>query len=284
MSDSVLAKAVDLAREAAEAEAPWGTVGDHVDVEYDDERVATHYFICLDPAYVGWRWAATIARAPRAKSATVDEVVLLPGPDALVAPPWVPWAERVRPGDLAVGTVWPTPADDQRLTAGLTGLDELDGAADRSPVHPSQWEIGLGRVRVLSADGRDEAARRWWSGDRGPEAPMARAASLTCSTCGFLLPIGGPLGQAFGVCAQQMSPADGCVVSLAFGCGAHSEVEPAEREPVAAPVQDFVGFDALDLDQVEAADVTAVEVVEVEPVALEVIDVEDAEVDDIDQD
>jgi hypothetical protein len=252
MSDTVLTKSVDLARSAAEDDAPWGTVGDHVGVEYDDERVATHYFACLDPAYVGWRWSVTVARAPRAKAATVDEVVLLPGPDALVAPAWVPWAERVRPGDLAVGTIWPTPADDPRLTAGLTGLDDLDGATDRSPVHPSQWEIGLGRPRVLSAHGRDEAADRWWSGDRGPEAPMARSVSLSCSTCGFLMPIGGPLGQAFGVCAHDMSPADGCVVSLGFGCGAHSEIALAEKEPVGAPTQDFVGFDTLDLDQADA--------------------------------
>ena len=41
MSDAVLAKSVDVARAAAEEEAPWGTVGDHVGVEYDDERVAT---------------------------------------------------------------------------------------------------------------------------------------------------------------------------------------------------------------------------------------------------
>ena len=260
MSDAVLAKSVDVARAAAEEEAPWGTVGDHVGVEYDDERVATHSFACLDPAYVGWRWSVTLARAPRAKTATVDEVVLLPGPDALVAPAWVPWSERVKPGDLAVGTIWPTPADDQRLTAGLTGLDDLDGMADRSPVHPSQWEIGLGRLRVLSSVGRDEAAERWWSGERGPEAPMARSVSLTCATCGFLVPIGGPLGQAFGLCAQEMSPADGAVVSLAFGCGAHSEIALAEKEPVSAPTQDFVGFDTLDLgddETIEVADAVA---------------------------
>jgi hypothetical protein len=249
MPDAVLDKALDLARAAAEEDAPWGTVGDHAGIEHVDERVATHYFTCLDPAYVGWRWAVTITRAPRARVATVDEVVLLPGPDALVAPAWVPWAERVQPGDLAVGTIWPTPPGDQRLTAGFSGLDDLDGVADRSPVHPSQWEIGLGRVRVLSAWGRDDAAQRWWSGDRGPDSTMARSVSLTCSTCGFLMTMGGPLGQAFGVCAQEMSPADGCVVSLGFGCGAHSEIELAEREPASVPAQDFIGFDVLDLDQ-----------------------------------
>lgn len=283
MSDAVLAKAVDVARLAAEEEAPWGTVGEHVGVDYDDERVATHFFACLDPAYVGWRWSVTVARAPRAKAATVDEVVLLPGPDALVAPPWVPWAERVRPGDLAVGTIWPTSAEDQRLTAGLTGLDELDGAADRSPVHPSTWEIGLGRVRVLSAFGRDEAAERWWAGDRGPEAPMARSVSLACSTCGFLIPIGGPLGQAFGLCAQQMSPADGSVVSLAFGCGAHSEIALADKEPVGAPAQDFVGFDSLDLQEVDLVPVD--EPVPADEVAADVADVESSDqVEDVVQD
>jgi hypothetical protein len=41
-------------------------------------------------------------------------------------------------------------------------------------------------------------------------------------------------------------------VSLAFGCGAHSEIALAEKEPVGAPTQDFVGFDALDLDQADA--------------------------------
>ena len=89
---------------------------------------------------------------------------------------------------------------------------------------------------------------------------MARSVSLTCATCGFLVPIGGPLGQAFGLCAQEMSPADGAVVSLAFGCGAHSEIALAEKEPVSAPTQDFVGFDTLDLgddETIEVADAVA---------------------------
>lgn len=251
--DSVLANAVDVARAAAEAEAPSGSVGEHLGVEAETldgvtpaDRVATHLFACLDPGYTGWRWAVTVARASRARTATVDEVVLLPGPDSLLAPPWVPWSERARPGDLGVGVLLPTPADDPRLVPGYTGADDLMGLADRSPVSPSTWERGLGRVRVLSLEGRDRAARRWHDGDRGPGAPMARAVDVTCATCGFLVTIGGPLGQAFGICAHDMAPADGCVVALDYGCGAHSEVVDVGSVQ-SDPVRDDLGYDSLDL-------------------------------------
>jgi hypothetical protein len=217
----------------------------------DAERVATHSFACLNPAYLGWRWSVTVARAPRAKLVTVDEVVLLPGTDAIVAPEWVPWSERVRPGDLGPGDVLPTGSDDFRLIAGLTGLDDLESLSSPSPLQPGQWEIGLGRVRVLSALGRDDAADRWIEGDFGPTTAMARQAAGECGTCGFMLPIGGPLGQTFAVCANLMSPADGRVVALTFGCGAHSEVE-TEADRRLEPPADQLGvvdesWDPLDL-------------------------------------
>ena len=60
--------------------------------------------------------------------------------------------------------------------------------------------------------------------------------------------MGGPLGQAFGVCAQSMSPSDGRVVSFQHGCGAHSQVvaEPSQPEVVEV-VLDELGFDELAL-------------------------------------
>jgi Protein of unknown function (DUF3027) len=244
--DAVLMGAVDAARAAAVEEAGAAMVGDHLDASMDGERVATHVFACLSPAYVGWQWAVTVARPPRAKTVSIDEVVLLPGPDALIAPQWVPWSERVLPGDLSPGDVLPTPADDVRLVAGLTGEADLDSVASEGPLRPGQWEIGLGRARVLSPTGRDEAAHRWASGDYGPNTSMARQAPLECATCGFLLTFGGPLGQEFGACANQLSPADGQVVALSFGCGAHSEVE-TEVEVRAEVVLDVVGWDPLDL-------------------------------------
>lgn len=246
--DAVAAKAVDVARAGLLAEVPAEDIGEHLEVIADADRVVTHLFECLNGGYAGWRWAVTLNRALRAKTSTVAEIVLLPGPDALVAPRWVPWEERVQPGDLMVGTVWTTPADDERLTAGLSGADDLEGLANRSPIHPSQWEIGLGRERVLSPEGWLDAARRWHDGDFGPSSAMARATDLACATCGFLIVMGGPLGQAFGVCAQAMSPADGRVVALDYGCGAHSQVtEEVVTATVPAPVTDELNYDVLDL-------------------------------------
>jgi len=166
---------------------------------------------------------------PRGKAATICEIVLLPGPESLVAPEWVPWSDRIRPGDLGVGDVLPTPADDARLVPGVSGSDEIDAIIDRDePRGWTGWEAGLGRARVLSIAGRDSAADRWDDGDFGPTSEMAEAASKKCATCGFVVSVAGPLSRSFGVCSNQFAPADGRLVSLAYGCGAHSEVlEPA---------------------------------------------------------
>lgn len=244
--DAVLCGAVDVARAAAVEEVGAQMVGDHLGVVMEGERLATHSFACLSPAYVGWHWTVTLARAPRAKTVTVNDVVLLPGADAIVAPEWVPWSDRVRPGDLGPGDVLPTSPDDPRLVAGLTGLDDLESVESLAPLHPGQWEVGLGRIRVLSLEGRDEAADRWVTGDYGPTTPMARQSAGDCATCGFMLPVGGPMGQLFAVCANIMSPADGRVVALSFGCGAHSEVEP-EAEAKVETTGDDQSWDPLEL-------------------------------------
>ena len=89
----------------------------------------THRFRCLDPAYRGWCWAVTVARASRAKNVTVDESLLVPGDEAILAPDWVPWRERLLPGDLGVGDLLPAPPDDARLVPAAL-LEGDDGVAD----------------------------------------------------------------------------------------------------------------------------------------------------------
>ena len=226
-ADPVLIGARELARDAVVAEVGPDVVGEYLGAAMDADRIATHLFECTNPAYLGWHWAVVLVRAARAKVATVNDVVLMPGEQALVAPAWVPWSERVQAGDLGVGDILPAPADDPRLVAGLTGEDELEGVASQAPLSPGQWELGLGRARVLSPIGRDEAALRWSEGETGPQSSMARNSSLECASCGFLLVMGGIVGQAFGICANELGAADGKVVSLNFGCGARGATSGA---------------------------------------------------------
>ncbi|HKR67923.1 MAG TPA: DUF3027 domain-containing protein [Streptosporangiaceae bacterium] len=333
--DQACADAVDLARAAAEADAGTGQVGEHVGSEVESDRVVTHLFASLDPGYVGWRWAVTVARASRSKTVTVSESVLLPGPDALKAPDWVPWTDRVRPGDLKAGDLLPARSDDERLVpavaiAGDTGLLDWDesgawrlpgtagdagseaggqgqpgedsaaqlaetdqagqagesGEAGESPSGEAAADQGaaargtgaqgeprtksqggrsrsrrrsgsrdrdrtpglLRPARVLSAVGRDEAAYRWYTGEQGPRSELASTAPANCVTCGFLVRLSGPLGQVFGVCANEFAPDDGKVVAFDHGCGAHSDgavaAEPAAPD-MAAPTVDELGYDML---------------------------------------
>jgi hypothetical protein len=255
--DAVCAAAVDLAFAAAEDVAGMGRVGEHLGARADADRVVTHYFAAAEPGYVGWRWAVTVARAPRSKLVTIDETVLVAGDEALLAPAWLPWSERLRPGDLGVGDLLPTAEDDPRLEPGYTGADAaepepLGESADPEPARDSlpfiAVELGFGRPRVLSRDGRDEAAERWYLGEHGPHAPIAQSAPAHCATCGFVVSLGGSLRQLFGVCANTYSPSDGHVVSLDHGCGAHSEaaVVPASRDTPEPTIDEF-SFDPVRL-------------------------------------
>ncbi|GAB3112192.1 DUF3027 domain-containing protein [Streptomyces calidiresistens] len=328
--DRLCAEAVELAREVAEEVAAPRGAGPHLGVVQEGDRLVTHRFECLDPGYRGWYWGVTVARASRARYVTVDEVALLPGPDALLAPEWVPWSERLRAGDMGPGDLLPVEADDPRLAPGTSGLDEAlappvpgdtpagepaggdtaeapvtegaeaegpvsegaeaegpvsegaeaegpvsegaeaegpvsegagettgagepgdEGAppvvepAERARIEAVAREIGFGRPRVLSRLGLEEAADRWQE-TFGPDTPMAQAAPASCAGCGFLIPLAGSLRQAFGVCANEYSPADGRVVSLDYGCGAHSEAArmPAPITPP-PPVIDHLGVDPL---------------------------------------
>ncbi|MEU3184544.1 DUF3027 domain-containing protein [Streptomyces sp. NPDC006923] len=276
--DRLCAEAVDLARSAAEEVAAPGVVGEHVSAVADGDRVVTHFFECKEPGYRGWRWAVTVARASRAKTVSLDETVLLPGPDALLAPEWVPWSERLRPGDMGPGDLLPTEAEDLRLEPGYTGDDvpppnsvvsdavtpqnlvDLVEAEDAEPAEDDEpatiergtiasvaEELGMRRARVLSRYGLHVAADRWDEAF-GAKTPMAQAAPAPCVSCGFLLPLAGSLRQAFGVCANEFSPADGRVVSLAYGCGGHSEaaVMPTPSRP-SPPVLDSMATDAFPL-------------------------------------
>lgn len=102
--DEILAAAKDVALQGVQEIAPAHAIGLVHHVRAEEERLSTHLFECTLPGYRGWFWFATLSRAPRSRVATICEVGLLPGDDALIAPDWVPWADRVRPEDLEENT------------------------------------------------------------------------------------------------------------------------------------------------------------------------------------
>ncbi len=208
--------ALEVARAAAVADA--GTaevVGEFRSAFAEDDIAVTAGFSAALPGYLGWQWSVTLALLSP-EHPTVSEVVLLPGPGALLAPAWIPWDERIRPGDVGVGDLLPPAVDDPRLVPAYLQSDD-------PAVEAVAGELGVGRVRVLSREGRIEFAERLHEGSFGPSDEMAIAAPGRCFSCAFYLPLAGSLGQLTGACGNEFAPADGRVVDAEYGCGAHSE-------------------------------------------------------------
>lgn len=97
--DAFLAAAVDVARTAVEGITAASTIGAHLGAKSEGDRLVTHLFESRLPGYQGWQWFAVLTRNSRSKAVTVNELGLLPSEDSILAPEWVPWAERVRPED-----------------------------------------------------------------------------------------------------------------------------------------------------------------------------------------
>ncbi|UZX05302.1 DUF3027 domain-containing protein [Arthrobacter sp. CDRTa11] len=139
--DAFLAAAVDVARTAIEGITAASDIGQHVAARSEGDRLVTHLFESKLPGYQGWQWYAVLTRNSRSKVVTVNELGLLPSEDSILAPEWVPWAERVRPEDAqeaeAAGQAVPAteaPVDD------LEDVDQDDadqgGDADQDSPSP----------------------------------------------------------------------------------------------------------------------------------------------------
>lgn len=204
--------AIAVARSALE-ELGEGDIGEHIGVGNIGMNSATHRFKAHLPGYAGWEWNVVVACAKGSQWITVSEVALVPGAKALKVPDWVPYHDRVQPGDLGPGDLMPPYKGDARLTTN----------PDYAVVAQQQNHGGY----FLSEAGFDQAAKRWRS-VHGPRSSFAKKSALPCVSCAFYIPLAGAAGERFGVCANEYS-ADGLTVAADYGCGAHSETPPADR-------------------------------------------------------
>lgn len=211
------APGIAAAREAVLDVAGATGVGEHLGAASTSPETAVHRFACRERGYRGWEWIAVVACPPGADYVTVNEVALHAGDRALSAPAWVPYEDRVRPGDLRPGDRLPPKAHDPRVID-AEDLTDDDGVR-RNPGSP----------RTLSAQGWDAAVHRWTAGDTGPDTEFARRAERACASCAFWLPLQRRRVTEVGVCANEYA-ADGRVVAADYGCGAHSETPRDDGE------------------------------------------------------
>ncbi|WP_457965773.1 DUF3027 domain-containing protein [Arthrobacter sp. D1-29] len=119
--DAFLAAAVDVARTAIEGITAASDIGQHVAARSEGDRLVTHLFESKLPGYLGWQWYAVLTRNSRSKVVTINELGLLPSEDSILAPEWVPWAERVRPEDAQEAET-----AGQAVPAAEAPVDDLD--------------------------------------------------------------------------------------------------------------------------------------------------------------
>jgi hypothetical protein len=110
-------------------------VGELLGVDEPEPGVLDLRFACRLPAYRDWHWTVSTSDLPDVPP-TVLEVELLPGEGSLLAPPWVPWAERLaewrkqHPDERHPGEVDADEVDADEEGGEDADLDEDDLAVD----------------------------------------------------------------------------------------------------------------------------------------------------------
>jgi hypothetical protein len=134
--DAFLAASVEVARSAIEGITAASDIGEHLAAKSEGDRLVTHLFECRLPGYLGWQWYAVLTRNSRSKVVTVNELGVLPSEDSILAPEWVPWAERVRPEDAQETDAHETV---QEVGPATTAVDNVE-AGESDAVEPDDEE------------------------------------------------------------------------------------------------------------------------------------------------
>lgn len=92
--DALAETARELALAALHEITPPTTVGPAAGYSVEESGAVSLRFQNRLPGYPGWFWTVTVAQVDDSEP-TVLEVELMPGDGALLAPDWVPWAERL---------------------------------------------------------------------------------------------------------------------------------------------------------------------------------------------
>ncbi len=175
--DTILADAVDVARSALTEIAVDTEIGEYLGATPEGDRLVTHRFVSQKKGYRGWTWFATLARVPRAKAKdlTVCEAGIVAGEDALLAPAWLPWADRLAKEEIEAaeaenamdesGQASPEgqagAADGKEpATAGQPAESDVEESADGVPQQDTAGPAEAGAVESIKTPARRQVRRR----------------------------------------------------------------------------------------------------------------------------
>jgi len=119
-----------LARAALLEITPESTIGAPAGTIDEAEGVVSYLFEVAMNGYPGWKWTVTVANIGEGP-ASVLEVEMMPAEGALLAPEWIPWADRMddyRAAQIALGEAAAEDADSDDDEDD----DEADAADDDS--------------------------------------------------------------------------------------------------------------------------------------------------------
>jgi Protein of unknown function (DUF3027). len=153
--DTILADAVDVARNALTEIAVDTEIGEYLGATSEGERLVTHRFVSQKKGCRGWTWFATLARVPRAKAKdlTVCEAGIVAGEDALLAPAWLPWADR-----LAKEEIEAAEADNATDESGQVSPEGQSGASTEKDSAATQESVKSGFEEVADGVTQNESA------------------------------------------------------------------------------------------------------------------------------
>ena len=134
----------ELATEAL-TELPKGSYGSFVDEKEIEKGAIDVRFECTMRGYEGWHWVVTLTQPNKRNQAMVAEVNLMAGENAILAPDWVPWAERLAQFRAELKEAGKAQSDDEAdqliadMASALSDHDEADDTeqdANASSVKP----------------------------------------------------------------------------------------------------------------------------------------------------
>ncbi|WP_282847392.1 DUF3027 domain-containing protein [Microbacterium oxydans] len=155
-ADARLLDAHDLALAALAEITPASTVGPAAGYLAEEDGSVSLRFENRLAGYPGWYWTVTVARVED-EEPTVLEVELLPGDGALLAPEWVPWAERLaeyRAHQVELAEAAAAAGDDVVTDDGELEDDE-DGVLDDDDLDDDDDDVEVDILHAGDVDGVD---------------------------------------------------------------------------------------------------------------------------------